>query len=51
MIRSEIPTESGNVTIDGVVPEPGSMLIWAGLIGAPILVRRRRQHASKVLPV
>ncbi len=50
-IDINVSTESGVVTIDGVVPEPGSILIWAGLIGAPILVRRRRQHASKVLPV
>jgi hypothetical protein len=35
-----IPAE---VTVTGVVPEPGSMLIWAGLVGAPLLVRRRRR--------
>ncbi len=39
--------ETATVTINGVVPEPGSMLIWAGLVGAPILVHRRRSKASK----
>ncbi len=32
-----------SVTITGVVPEPGSMLIWAGLVGTPLVIGSRRR--------